>query len=67
MRDYYKLGEEIVVYENDRDLVDKIKYYLVHEEDREAIAKAGYERTLRDHSTERRFEDIFKMIGKPLV
>ena len=67
MRAYYKLGEEIVVYENDRDLVHKIKYYLAHEDEREAIAMRGYERTLRDHSTERRFEDIFQMIGKPLV
>ena len=66
MRDYYKLGEEIVVYENEKDLAEKIKYYLAHNEEREAIAKRGYERTQRDHSTEKRFEDIFRMIGKPI-
>jgi len=67
MRDYYELGKEIVAYVDERDLVEKIQYFLKHDEEREAIAKRGYERTLRDHSTERRFEDVFRMIGKPLV
>jgi len=66
MKDYYKLGEEIVVYENNDDLTNKIKYYLTHDEEREEIARRGYERTIRDHSTEKRFEDIFRMMGKPL-
>ncbi len=67
MRDYYELGKEIVVYADAPDLAEKIKYYLAHDDERERIAEAGYGRTLRDHSTERRFEDIFRMIGKPLV
>ncbi len=66
MRDYYKLGEEIVVYENEEDLVRKIKYYLAHPEEREEIARKGHERTMREHSTKKRFEDIFRAIGKPL-
>jgi spore maturation protein CgeB len=66
LRDYYKLGEEIVVYKSDKDLVEKVRYYLAHPEEREAIAKRGYERTIREHSIEKRYEDIFRMIGKPL-
>lgn len=66
MKDYYKLGEEIVVYEDEDDLVKKIHYYLTHPDEAKEIARRGYERTLREHSTEQRFEDIFKMIGKPL-
>ena len=66
LRDYYELGKEIVVYENEKDLVEKINYYLTHDEEREMIARAGYERTQREHSTKQRFVDIFKMIGKPL-
>lgn len=66
MKDYYKLGEEIVVYKDEQDLVDKIRYYLAHDDEREAIARRGYERTIKDHSTERRFEDIFRMMGRPL-
>jgi len=63
LRDYYKDGKEIVIYENTEDLIEKIKYYLEHNEERETIAKAGHERTLRDHTYEKRFNEIFKTIG----
>lgn len=66
LKDYYKLEEEIVVYKDEKDLVEKIRYYLTHSEEREEIARRGYERTIRDHSTEKRFEDIFRMMGMPL-
>lgn len=61
--DYYQKGKEIVIYKDVKDLIDKIRYYLVHDEEREAIAKAGYRRTLRDHTYEKRFNEIFKIIG----
>ena len=66
LRDYYKLGEEIVVYEDNEDLLRKVKYYLAHPKEREEIARRGYERTIREHSAGKRFEYIFKMMGKPL-
>lgn len=63
LKDYYEIGKEIVVYEGTRDLIEKIRYYLEHDAEREEIARAGYERTLRDHTFERRFNDIFKAMG----
>ncbi len=63
LRDYYIDGREIVVFRNVGDLVKKIRYYLTHDREREAIAKAGYERTLRDHTYEKRFRDIFEAMG----
>lgn len=60
---YYKIGKEIVCFYNTRDLIKKIKYYLEHNKEREAIAWAGHERTLRDHNYEKRFNEIFKAIG----
>lgn len=59
---YYRPGEEIVIYKDVNDLADKVKYYLSHKGEIEKIAKAGYERTVRDHSYEKRFGDIFKII-----
>jgi len=41
----------------------KIRYYLEHDEEREKIAMAGYQRTLGEHTYEKRFEQIFKTIG----
>jgi len=61
LENYYK-PEEIVLYENIDDFVRKIKFYLSHDKQRENIAHAGYERTIRDHTYKQRFEEIFKKI-----
>lgn len=45
---FFEVGKEIVGHRND-DLVDRIAYYLGHEDERNAIARAGYERVMRDH------------------
>ncbi len=64
LKDYYELGKEIVCFENVKDLIEKIKYYLSHDREREEIVRAGYERTIRDHTYEKRFQEIFKTIFK---
>lgn len=61
--EFYRIGNEIVCYKDRNELVDKIKYYLAHAEEREKIRKAGYERAIKDHTWERRFEKAFKEIG----
>ncbi len=61
---YYADGKEIVYYTGGTDdLVEKIQHYLGNDEKREKIAAAGYERTLRDHTYEKRFKEIFKIVG----
>jgi spore maturation protein CgeB len=64
---YYKIGKEIVCFDDTRHLVETIKHYLSHEEERAAVAQAGYERTLRDHTYTQRFAEIFARIGLPNV
>jgi spore maturation protein CgeB len=59
---YYVPGKEIVVFENRADLIEKCRYYLSHGEERDKIAKAGYERTLKDHTYEQRFKEIFNKL-----
>jgi len=60
---YYTPEKEICLFASDRELVDKIRYYLIHEDERAAIARAGYERTLREHTYVHRFTDIFRRAG----
>lgn len=55
---YYDIGEEIALFVSPEDLVEKIRYYLKHKDEREAIALRGYERTLRDHTMEQRLREI---------
>ena len=60
---HYNIGTEIVSYSDTKDLIEKIKYYLSHDRERKAIAERGYERTIRDHSYQKRFKDLFAKMG----
>lgn len=59
IEEYYDIDKEIVCFKNIKELIEKIKYYLNHKEEREQIALAGYKRTLKDHTYEQRFSEIF--------
>jgi spore maturation protein CgeB len=63
LEDYYVLGKEVACYDGVEDLVGKIKYYLENENERQSIAQAGYERTLRDHTYEKRLSQVFGRVG----
>lgn len=60
----YEDGKEIVLYEhgNLQDLKDKIDYYLLHNQEREAIRKAGFERTKQDHTYVNRWKFILDTV-----
>ena len=62
---YYDIGKEIVCFEGVDDLKEKACYYLSNEDERAAIAQAGYQRTLREHTYAHRFASIFKRLGLP--
>ncbi len=64
---FYKEDEEMVFYRSTEDLIRKIKYFLPKKEEREKIAEAGYQRTLKDHTYQKRLEDIFNLIGLKYV
>ena len=65
LEDYYQGGKEVVSFEDAEDLVKKVYYYLDHDEERAAIAQAGYERTMHEHTYVHRFNEIFDCIGLP--
>lgn len=59
---YFEIGKEIVTFKDEGDLKLKVKYYLEHPDEREKIAKAGFERVKRDHSLMNRMEKIINLI-----
>jgi spore maturation protein CgeB len=44
-------------------MIEQIRYYLAHEDQRASVAHAGYERTMREHTYVHRFTDILKQVG----
>ena len=62
---YYEIGREIVCFESTEELIEKARYYLAHEDERAAIARAGYERTMKEHTYAHRFAEIFRRAGLP--
>lgn len=58
----FKVGSEVVSYSDADDLIEKIRYYLVHDEERLAIARAGQERTLHSHTYLRRMKELEQII-----
>lgn len=64
LENYYDLEKEMIIFKNKKDLLDKIKYYLEHEKEREEIAQKAMERTLKEHTYEMRFNQIFEEIKR---
>jgi len=60
LEDFFVPGEEIVVFDDVDDLVEKIEYLLAHPDKRDGIAQAGYARTKAEHSYESRFEPLIQ-------
>jgi spore maturation protein CgeB len=56
--EYFVPDEEIITYRDVSDASEKIGYYLQNEDERERIAKKGYERFIREHTMEKRFLEI---------
>jgi spore maturation protein CgeB len=61
--EFYELKKEIDTYASTEELVDKTKFYLSHPAQAERLREAGYRRALRDHTWQRRFEQLFSEIG----
>ncbi|RMG41046.1 MAG: hypothetical protein D6719_09415 [Candidatus Dadabacteria bacterium] len=50
LKENFEPEREVVTYSSSEELLEKITYYLEHEEARKEIAKSGQKRCLRDHS-----------------
>ena len=66
LESYYEEDREVVCFETISELIDKIHYYLSHEDARNAVAEAGYRRTLYEHTYVHRLTDIFRQLRLPV-
>jgi spore maturation protein CgeB len=59
---YFEIGKEVAVYDGPDDLVEQVGYWLEHDDERAAVADAGYRRVLEEHTYDHRFEEIFRAL-----
>ena len=59
---FFEPGKDFVYYESTRDLMEKIDYYLGHEDERRQIADNGYEKVKRDHTYAHRLVKILDTV-----
>jgi carbonic anhydrase/acetyltransferase-like protein (isoleucine patch superfamily)/Flp pilus assembly protein TadD len=59
-------GKEVETYRNDTELLEKARWYIAHDKEREEIAKRGQERCFAEHSTEKRAQELAALIGRYL-
>jgi len=57
----FDVGKEIICYENQKDLKEKIMFYLANEEIREKVASRGQARCRKDHTVSNRLGKIIKL------
>jgi spore maturation protein CgeB len=59
---FYVIDKEILTYRNEFELVDKIVYYLNHENEASIVRKNAYDRATKCHSYQKRYLDLFAEI-----
>ncbi|MCM3746887.1 glycosyltransferase [Paenibacillus pasadenensis] len=59
---FYKPGVDLDTFASARELIDKIDYYLAHEEQRQEIALRGMYRTMREHTYGHRLTDMLTVM-----
>jgi hypothetical protein len=57
----FELGSDLIPFVDDQDLLEKVEYYLAHEDEREAIAQRAYVRARESHTYEQRADEIVRI------
>lgn len=60
--DLFEPDREVVGYGSEDDLVEKIRHFLEHEDERREVALAGRARTLRDHRYGDRIKELAEIL-----
>lgn len=68
IEEVFEDGKHLVLYRSLDEMVDKAKFYLKHDSERERIAAAGYEEVISKHTIDHRVDRILSAVRSvPLV
>ena len=62
LAELFEPDQEVVTYANDDELVEKLRHYSAHDDERRQVARAGRERTLSEHTYARRIPELAEML-----
>lgn len=60
--EYFEIGKDLETYASEEELIQKIGYYLEHEEERREVARNGYQKAKEQYSLEMRVKQILDAI-----
>ena len=60
--EYFTPGEDFVCYESEADLLQKLDYYLAHEDERQAIARNGHAKVAAAHTYRDRVRQMLALL-----
>lgn len=67
IEELFEDGKHLVLYRSEEEMIDKAKYYIAHDEEREKIAAAGCEEVLAKHTFKNRVERILAEVPKKVA
>jgi len=67
IENYFEIDKEIVCFKNAEEMIDKITYYLNHDEERRAIAQAGWKRATNEYTSIHMISKLFNEIEKDIA
>lgn len=64
LQEMFEIGKEVVAYRSTEECLELIDHYLSHPDEAIAIARAGQQKTLTEHTYARRMEEFIGIVRK---
>lgn len=64
LRNLFNIGEHLDIYNSKPELLEKVKYYLSHDDIRNEIAENGYNHVKKNHTFVNRAQEVLKLINE---
>lgn len=63
----FEVDKEVIAYSTPEEAAELIRYYIAHPDEASEIARAGQARTLREHTYQRRMEELVPVLEQYLA
>jgi spore maturation protein CgeB len=62
LHEMFEPGKEVIAYRTSEECAELVRYYLEHEDEGTEIARAGQQRTLREHTYYQRVQELVDIV-----